>query len=247
MIGSSLKRLLSERGMTVRELSEKVNVPVQTLYSIIRRDNMKIDFDVLLRICDALETPLDYFCRASSNAAERGAPTPEEWVLLRRYRALDGHGQALASLVVEQELARVREAQQELTEKTRVIPLYLTPAAAGYASPALEEDYEDYAVDASCKADFAVRIDGDSMEPVIHDGSVALVRREPIENGDVGMFFVDGDMKCKQYCRDNYGNIYLLSINRARADADVTISASSGVTLCCFGKVLLERRPPLPL
>ncbi len=117
---------------------------------------------------------------------------------------------------MEQELARVREAQQELTEKTRVIPLYLTPAAAGYASPALEEDYEDYAVDASCKADFAVRIDGDSMEPVIHDGSVALVCREPIENGDVGMFFIDGDMKCKQYCRDNYGNIYLLSINRAR-------------------------------
>ncbi len=71
MIGSSLKRLLSERGMTVRELSEKINVPVQTLYSIIRRDNMKIDFDVLLRICDALETPLDYFCRASSNAARR--------------------------------------------------------------------------------------------------------------------------------------------------------------------------------
>lgn len=135
MIGSSLKRLLSERGMTVRELSEKINVPVQTLYSIIRRDNMKIDFDVLLRICDALETPLDYFCRASSNAAERGAPTPEEWVLLRRYRALDGHGQALASLVVEQELARVREAQQELTEKNARHPALSDPGRSRLCLP----------------------------------------------------------------------------------------------------------------
>ena len=133
-----------------------------------------------------------------------------------------------------------------LFRSPRIIPLYLTPAAAGYASPALNEDYEDYAVGADCIADFAVRIDGDSMEPVLHDGGVALVKRSAIKNGDVGMFFVDGDMKCKQYLRDNYGNVYLFSVNRDRADADVTIPASSGITLCCFGKVLLDRQPPLP-
>ncbi|MBQ9732629.1 MAG: S24 family peptidase, partial [Clostridia bacterium] len=106
---------------------------------------------------------------------------------------------------------------------------------------------EDYIVPESSPADFAARISGDSMEPIFRDGDVALVKRCPIENGDVGLFFVDGDMKCKQYCRDNFGNVYLLSVNRARADADSFISASSGLTLCCFGKVLLERRPPLPI
>ena len=96
-------------------------------------------------------------------------------------------------------------------------------------------------------ADFGLRVSGDSMEPVLHDGDVALVKRCPIENGDVGLFFVDGDMKCKQYCRDNYGNVYLFSLNRSRSDADSFIPASSGVTLCCFGKVLLDRRLPLPV
>ena len=71
------------------------------------------------------------------------------------------------------------------------------------------------------------------------------MRRSPIQTGDVGLFFVDGDMKCKQYVRDNYGTVYLRSLNRARADADVRIPADSGVTLCCFGKVLLDRRPPV--
>ena len=85
------------------------------------------------------------------------------------------------------------------------------------------------------------------MEPWIGDGDVVLVRRGPVQIGDVGLFFVDGDMKCKQYCRDNYGNVYLFSLNRARADADMEIRASSGLTLCCFGQVLLERRPPLPI
>jgi len=53
-------------------------------------------------------------------------------------------------------------------------------------------------------------------------------------------------MKCKQYCQDYLGNVYLFSLNRARKDADVTISASSGITICCFGKVLLKGKIPLP-
>ena len=92
-----------------------------------------------------------------------------------------------------------------------------------------------------------MRIAGDSMEPYIHDDSIVLVKRgATICDGDIGLFFVDGDMKCKQYCQDYLGNVYLFSLNRARMDADVTISASSGITICCFGKVLLKGKIPLP-
>lgn len=247
MIGSALKELLSERRMAVGDLARRVGVPAQTLYSLIRRDNMKVDFEVLLRICEVLEVPLNAFVPGSPpGGAGTDAPSLEEWAYLRRFRALDGHGRELTELVMERELARLARERETVAEETRVIPLFLTPAAAGYASPALDEDYEDYVVPAASPADFAVRIAGDSMEPFIYDGGVALVGRGPVENGDVGMFFVDGDMKCKQYLRDALGNVYLFSLNRERADADVTIPASSGVTLCCFGKVLLERRPPLP-
>ncbi len=236
MIGSTLKQLLAERRMAVGELSRRVDVPAQTLYSIIRRDNMKIDFDVLLRICAVLDVPVDVFC----GGAVSPGTNAEDWALLGKFRALDADGRALTETVMDHELARIRRTAA--ARPGRIIPLYLTPAAAGYASPALGDDYEDYAVEPDCPADFAVRIAGDSMEPVIPDGSVALVRRSPIATGDVGLFFVDGDMKCKQYVRDSEGNVYLRSLNRARADADVAIPASSGVTLCCFGKVLTDRR-----
>lgn len=243
MIGSILKDLLSRRGMRVGELSRMIDVPAQTLYSIIKRDNMKIDFDVLLRICRALDAPIELFC---GEAAVSSLPEAKEWEMIRRYRELDEHGRDMVDTVFEKEYRRIAEKNVK-SEAGRVIPLYFSPAAAGYASPALGEDYEDYIVPSSSQADFAARIDGDSMEPVLHDGDIALVKRCPIENGDVGLFFVDGDMKCKQYCRDNFGNVYLLSVNRARADADSYISASSGITLCCFGKVLLNRRLPLPV
>ena len=248
MIGSTLKKLLASRGMSAGDLARQIEMPVQTLYSIIRRDNMKIDFEMLLRICEVLDVPVEAFCPDGSAAYERvGTLQEPEWTLIGKYRALDEHGRKITDLVVDEELSRLRRTARTDERGTRIIPLYLTPAAAGYASPALGEDYEDYSVPADCAADFAVRIDGDSMEPVIRDGSVVLVQRQAIENGDVGMFFIDGDMKCKQYCRDNFGNVYLLSLNRARADADVVVPASSGLTLCCFGKVLLSRRPPLPV
>ena len=51
MIGATLKRLLDERNMNVNELARRVNASPQTLYSVIKRNNGKVDFDLLLRIC----------------------------------------------------------------------------------------------------------------------------------------------------------------------------------------------------
>ena len=222
MIGTTLKNLLDEREIKVNEFARQIKVPAQTLYSIIRRDNMKIDFELLLRICDALHVPLETFCGTGST----GQPTPEEWEMLWKLRRLDDHGRFVTLQLLDAECARLQAAQRQ-PERNKVIPLYMTPAAAGYASPALGDDYEDYEVAANSEADFAVRIAGDS-------------------DGDIGLFFVDGDMKCKQYCQDYLGNVYLFSLNRARRDADVTIPASSGITICCFGKVLLKGKIPLP-
>ena len=52
-------------------------------------------------------------------------------------------------------------------------------------------------------------------------------------------------MFCKQYYKDPAGTVYLFSLNRARADADVVLTAGSGRTLACFGRVILHA-PPLP-
>ena len=49
-----------------------------------------------------------------------------------------------------------------------------------------------------------------------------------------------------RYYKDALGIVYLFSLNRARADADVALPPSSGRTLACFGRVLLKRRFPLP-
>ena len=243
MIGATLKRLLAERGTNVNELSRATGVPAQTLYSVIRRDSMKIDFDVLLAVCLALDVPVEMFYEGHGPEL----PSAEEWDMVRRWRRLDGHGRRLARLVMDEELGRAEEAEEAAEPVQKIIPLYLTAAAAGFASPVVGEDFEDYAVPSGSRADFAVRIEGDSMEPWIPDGSVALIKRgEIIRDGDVGLFFADFGMVVKQYCQDYVGDVRLFSLNRARADADVYIPAASDMRLCCFGKVLLDTPVPLP-
>lgn len=244
MRGSMLKEILVEQGTNVSELARRLNVSPQTLYSMVKRDNQKVDFDLMMRICSELKVPVERMCE---NVEIPELPDTEEWQLIQRYRKLDKSGRELASIVLNHEFDRVEQTVNEQEDKTKIIPLYLTPAAAGYASPALGEDFEDYEVEASSDADFAVRIDGDSMEPYIADGSVVLCKRGAIiHDGDVGLFFVDGDMKCKQYCQDYEGNVYLFSANRERKNADVEIKSSSDIALLCFGKVLLDKAIPLP-
>ena len=109
------------------------------------------------------------------------------------------------------------------------------------------EDYDSIPVTdgVPAAAEFAVRIQGDSMAPFIADGDVVYVNHDPLKAGDVGIFCVDGEMFCKQYYKDPAGTVFLFSLNRARADADLVLTAGCGRTLVCFGRVILHA-PPLP-
>lgn len=74
--------------------------------------------------------------------------------------------------------------------------------------------------------------------PYLEDGAVAYVSRTPLREGDVGIFSVNGKVLCRQYDRDDSGTVHLFSLNRRRADGDVTLPAAEAGTLICFGRVL---------
>ncbi len=133
--------------------------------------------------------------------------------------------------------------------RVETIRHFLVPAAAGYASPIQGEDYEEIprTQDTPSGADFCITIRGDSMEPFIPDGSLVYVQRgAALEEFEPGVFFVDGDVYCKQWCTDYAGTLYLLSANPLRQDANLVIPRDSGRVCVCFGKVLLPRRLPVP-
>ena len=199
--------------------------------------------EILLRLFDCLDTdPNTLF----QDSFRRKVPvlSKEERQLLEQYRSLSPMGKetmrsvAAALCAYRDDLEQSRQVDTE----PRVIPLYRSPAAAGFAAPVCGEDYDlvEATGDVPSAAEFAVRIQGDSMAPWIADGSVVYVNRDPLREGDVGIFCVDGEMFCKQYYKDPLGMVYLFSLNRSRSDADVVLSPGGGRTLVCFGRVMMH-------
>lgn len=235
-------------GLTRAALAEQLGVSA----SAVGNYETGVSFpkeDVLLRLFDALRTdPNQLFCGSyrSGGFDLSGA----ERTLLEKYRSLSPIGRSTVRSVTD----ALCDYRDELTEERgskrepRLIPLYNSPAAAGYVAPVLDEDFTYIPADESVPrgADFAVRIQGDSMEPYIHDESVVYVNRDPLADGDVGIFCVDGAMLCKQYHRDALGMTYLFSLNRARADADVVLTSTGTRSLACFGRVMLPHRLAVP-
>lgn len=60
-IGNKLDSLLKDREMTVTELARRVDVAPTTIYSIIQRNNKKVDIDVLIKIAKILGVNTEYF------------------------------------------------------------------------------------------------------------------------------------------------------------------------------------------
>ena len=245
--GQRLRERREELGMTRGELAKALGVS-QSAISNYESGLNAMREEVLLRLFKTLDVEPNYLYQ-DAFTGERFICSTEEERLVKRYRSLTIPGRQAAQSVMDA-LTAYQADLEDLApeEEVRQIPLYRSPAAAGYAAPVVGEDFDYVPVTGEVPrgAEFAVRIQGDSMEPVIRDGSVVYVNRDPLSNGDVGIFCVDGDMFCKQYVRDRLGMVYLFSLNRKRSDADIVLPRDSGRTMVCFGRVLLPSRPDIP-
>jgi len=111
--------------------------------------------------------------------------------------------------------ANVRKQPDRLT---RTLPLYELPVSAGTGQFLDSDSYELIAVDESVplSATFAVRISGDSMTPQYADNQVIYIKQQQaIENGDCGIFILNGDAYCKVLSGDT--GIELVSVNNKYA------------------------------
>ena len=85
-LGSRLKHILDERGLTVTRFSKEAGISAQTVYALINRDSNKADMDILMKVLAALS--MDFFTfmgtevpagveAAVPGTAAAGLPAPE--------------------------------------------------------------------------------------------------------------------------------------------------------------------------
>ena len=89
-------------------------------------------------------------------------------------------------------------------------------------------------------ATFGVTVNGDSMEPTIESHSIVWVhKQDSLMNGDIGVFYVDGQTYCKRFIQYASNAVKLLSDNPDYKPIDIT----ENTTFKIFGKVVAHTAP----
>jgi len=109
------------------------------------------------------------------------------------------------------------------SETRRILRLYDIPVSAGAGNFLDDSSYEEIEVPSYVPVvvDFALRVSGDSMEPLILDGQVIWVKeQEVLDAGDIGIFSYSGDVYCKKLIADG-SKAYLRSLNPIYEDIEI--------------------------
>ncbi len=243
--GERIKQARLSAGLTQKELAERVGVKFSAIHKYESGMVVNLKRETVSALARTLGVRESWLLCLEG---EQSAPLPREIDPI--YDALNDSGRKelcrYGRYLTGFEEYQAENSQPQIT----YIRHYLVPAAAGYASPIEGEDYEEIPLPegAPADADFCIEIRGDSMEPYIRDGERVYVKRSaPIKEFEPGIFFVDGDVFCKQFCPGYAGETYLLSANPRREDANITIHRDSGRNCIYFGKVLLDQKLPRPV
>lgn len=139
--GEQMRRRREELGLTRQALADRLGVSVSAVGNYETGISAPKE-EVLLRLFDALEAEPNYLYRGSYRAVS-GGHSDEERRLLAKYRDLPLSGRQTVHTLVDAltEMTDDLRAAVPAAER-RVIPLYTSPAAAGFAAPVFGEDYE---------------------------------------------------------------------------------------------------------
>ncbi|MEA1883292.1 MAG: LexA family transcriptional regulator [Thermotogota bacterium] len=197
-IQNLLKELREKRGINQNELAKMLGLNMSTI-SAYERGIRKPSKKVLIKLSNLFEISLEYLLRVSEelDPTQTTERENEEIFQIRNYLKRKG--------------IDAENAFEYLQEQ---IPLLgLTGAGANILAQEKAEDYT-YGIN----ADFAVSVHGDSMEPLIKNGSIALIKRINIEqfrNLDIALVIVNNDQALLKRLYLTKNGVWLLSDNNA--------------------------------
>lgn len=242
MIGDTLKKLRTQKGLTSEELCAKIGIKGGS-YRNYERNDRKPDYDTLVKLADFYGVSTDYIlgrptAQPPTDALERlfteKSFSALEEELLRKYMELPHEArQAVVRFINDATAKALQRKNGTAPQKLLVMKRSLHKVSAGTGYDLNDSDaWETVTVkdtDDSRKADFLLEIEGDSMETTFHDGETVCVQQTPcVEVGEIGVFWVDGCGYIKEL-----GNGCLISHNSSYDPIPL-----QGTENRCIGRVL---------
>lgn len=247
-IGSRIKELRENKNISRNDFATMIGVTVGAI-SNYENDVSSPKEPILFKIIEALECEPNYIFQDMVRIkTQNNDVTLAEYDRIKKYRFISDHspdGAGVVDMVLNREycIANTLKEQKEQIQNmhaktskasipTRIINYYYRLASAGTGQlifdtpPTKRIEIPD--IPAYRKADYAIGVNGDSMEPVFHDGDMLLIEMaEDVSIGDIGIFRVDNESFVKKL-----GKTELISLNPEAKN--IPLNESAG----CMGKVI---------
>ncbi len=244
-----IKKIKSEKKITNDKLSEMTGIPLGTLSKIMAGISDSPKLSNIVAIADALGCTLDYIVSGTPENNNNFTLTASEMDFIELYRGLDTHSREVVNMVAKKESERAAvavpasEKQRTPSRSAKILPtlnsskglgkrtvlLYDLAVSAGTGVYLDDTDTTEISIPDNEKtriADFALRINGNSMEPKYHDGDIVLVEdTDSVEVGELGIFVLDGNGYFKMFGGDR-----LISLNEDYGD--ILLHGYSEVVCC---------------
>lgn len=228
-----LRKLMILKSGTVKSFSEDIGLAYTTVRSILERGILNAKVENVIKICNGLNIKPESLANIDDTIISKSLKTIIELQPPRQENVLN---------YAEKQLKKqTKENITSLNEYKEKVPMKCVHAcAAGITGETLyddliEEDVYFYEEDIPPDADFCVLVNGDSMEPMIKNGSYAFIKsQEKVKNNTIALVILDGAGYIKRVdIYDDY--IKLISLNPKYED--ITVSSYNHFKI--IGKVVL--------
>ena len=217
LFSERLKMLRKEKDISAEELATLLDINKST---ISRYETNKTDpfLPIVIKIADYFDVSLDWLA-GISDIRESYITSSN---ILKLYNSLPDDKKREAFRYLSYLSSNNTEISSELSFILRenLTPYSIKPQILGQTAAGQPLEYGDAITqdinnisDIPANADFALTVNGDSMEPEIKNGSIIYIHsQEEVENGTISIVEVNGAVTCKKvYKEDN--KLKLVSIN----------------------------------
>jgi len=196
-ISEFLQKYIDLSGFSQAELARKSGVAASTISSMINRNNDRVAIEMLLKLCEALDCDINEYIdsvREDLSFDKKSISfASHEIQHIKKYRTLDEHGKEAVNSILDIEAKRCEDNQSVYL--FRRLSENKASAGAGFDLNDPDQWSSIQVVDTpeARQADFAVEVEGASMEPDYYDGDIvyiSLASEVPI--GQVGLFIKNG-------------------------------------------------------
>ena len=228
-----LKEIRTKKGFTQQQVADALEI-TKGAYSGYETGRREPDVFKIKALAQLFDVSGDALLETGFNNEIKF--TSEEKTHIKKYRTLDEHGKKLVDNVLNLECERVESTRTPVIPIGNVITLseFEQPVSAGkgvYLGDGSQTITREVpSTEETRKADFILRVSGDSMEPKYSDGDRLLIKRQhDVGIGEIGIFILNNEGFVKKKEKDR-----LVSLNPAYED----IIFNDEDSIECKGKVI---------